>query len=126
METESSGLLGAVRSLVDNLLGTVHDRIELISLELQEEKQRLIQIFVWISIAIFTGMMALAFASFTLVFLFWESARLVALGGLTLLYTGAAVAAIAMLRKQIARQSKPFAASLQELKNDRACIPTET
>ena len=126
METESTGLLGAVRSLVDNLLGSVHDRIELISLELAEEKQRLIQLFVWISVAVFTGMMALAFASFTLVFLFWESARLFALGILTLLYTGAAIGAILMLRKQIARQSKPFAASLQELRNDRACIPTET
>jgi uncharacterized membrane protein YqjE len=126
METQSAGLLGAVRSLVDNLLGSVHDRIELISLELQEEKQRLIQLFVWISVAVFTGMMALAFASFTLVFLFWESARLIALGALTLLYTGGAVAAIVMLRKQIARQAKPFAASLQELRNDRACIPTES
>src|SRR5688572_26808089 len=115
METESAGLLGSVRSLVDNLLGSVHDRIELISVELQEEKQRLIQIFVWISVAVFTGMMALAFASFTLVFLFWESARLVALSGLTLLYTGAAVAAVLMLRKQITGQPKPFAATLQEL-----------
>ncbi|MEO6569213.1 MAG: phage holin family protein, partial [Opitutaceae bacterium] len=93
--------------------------------ELQEEKQRLIQLFVWISVAIFTGMMALAFASFTVVYLFWESARLIVLGGLTLLYTGVATGAVLALRKQIARQSKPFAASLQELRNDRACIPTE-
>src|SRR4051812_39001243 len=126
METESAGLLGSVRSLVDNLLGSVHDRIELISLELQEEKQRLIQLFVWISVAVFTGMMALAFASFTLVYLFWESARLIALGALTLVYSGAAIAAVLMLRRQIARQPKPFAASLQELRNDRACIPTES
>lgn len=125
METVSAGLLGSVRSLADNLLGSVHDRIELISVELQEEKQRVIQIFVWISAAIFTGMMAIAFASFTVVFLFWESARLAALGGLTLLYTAAAVATVLTLRRQIARQPKPFAASLQELKNDRACIPTE-
>jgi len=53
METSgvSSGLLGSVRSLADNLLGSVHDRVELISVELQEEKQRLIQIFIWISVA---------------------------------------------------------------------------
>jgi uncharacterized membrane protein YqjE len=125
METVSSGLLGSIRSLADNLLGSVHDRIELISVELQEEKQRLIQVFVWISAAIFTGMMAIAFASFTVVFLFWESARLAALGGLTLLYTAAAIVTVLTLRRQIARQPKPFSASLQELKNDRACIPTE-
>jgi uncharacterized membrane protein YqjE len=126
METASSGLLGSVRTLVDNLLGSVHDRIELISVELQEEKQRLIQLFIWISVAIFTGMMALAFASITLVFLFWDSARIAALAGITVLYTAGAVTAVLTLRKQIARQSKLFSASLQELKNDRACIPTET
>lgn len=126
METVSSGLLGSVRSLVDNLLGSVHDRIELISVELQEEKQRLIQLFIWISVAIFTGMMALAFASITLVFLFWDSARIAALTGVTVLYAAGAVIAVLTLRRQIARQSKLFAASLQELRNDRACIPTET
>src|SRR3954471_24394269 len=107
METVSAGLLGSVRSLVDNLLGSVHDRVELIAVELQEEKQRLIQLFIWISVAIFTGMMALAFASITLVFLFWENSRIAALGAITVLYAAAAVAAVLILRKQIARQSKP-------------------
>lgn len=127
METTgvSSGLLGSVRTFADSLLGSVHDRIELISVELQEEKQRLIQIFIWISVAIFTAMMAIVFASITVVYLFWESARLAVLGGLTLFYTGAAVTTVLALRRQISRQPKPFAASLQELKNDRACIPTE-
>lgn len=125
METASSGLLSSIRSLADNLLGSVHDRIELISVELQEEKQRLVQLFIWISVAIFTGMMAIAFASFTVVYVFWESARLPVLITLTLLYTGAAVGTVLMLRRQISRQPKPFAASLQEIRNDRACIPME-
>jgi uncharacterized membrane protein YqjE len=126
MEAAPPGLLGSVRSLVDNLLGSVHDRVELISVELQEEKQRLIQLFIWISVAIFAGMMALGFASFTLVFLLWDHARTAALAGVTGLYAAVAVAAVIVVRRQIARQSKPFAASLQELRNDRACIPTET
>lgn len=121
----ASGLLGSVRVLADNLLGSVQDRIELISVELQEEKQRLIQIFIWISAAIFTGMMAIAFASFTVVFLFWESARVPALVSVTVLYTAAAVAIVLTFRRIIARQPRPFAGSLQELKNDRACIQTE-
>ena len=125
MESVSPGLLGSVRSLLDNVLGSVHDRIELVAVELQEEKQRLIQLFIWISVAIFTGMMTLAFASITLVFLFWDSARIAALSGITVLYAAAAITAVVTLRKQISRQSKPFSATLQELRNDRACIPTE-
>ncbi len=89
METRpapSPGLVDSLRSLGDGLIASVQDRIALFAVELQEEKFRLIQIFVWISAAVFTGMMTVMFASLTLVYLFWETARLALLGGLTLLY----------------------------------------
>ena len=121
----SAGILNSVRTLADSLLAIVHDRIELVSLELQEEKLRLIQIFIWISAAIFTGMMAVTFASITIVYLLWDSARLSALAGLTLLYTGAVVTIVICFRRYIARQPKPFAATLGEIKVDRTCIRTE-
>lgn len=118
----SAGFLGSLRTLGDALLGTVQDRLELFSIELQEEKFRLIQTFVWICAAVFTGMMAVTFASLTLVYLFWESARLAVLGGLTLFYVGALGAILVAFRRFIARQPKPFAATRQELEDDRACI----
>ncbi len=116
------GFLGSFRVLGDSLLSMVQDRLALFSVELQEEKFRLIQTFIWISAAVFTAMLAITFASLTLVYLFWESARLCVLGGFTLLYSGAAVAIIIALRRFIARQPSPFAATLQEIAEDRACI----
>ena len=100
------GLLGSVRKLGDGLLALVQDRLALFSVELQEEKFRLVQTFIWISAAVFTGMMAVTFASLTVVYLFWESARLAALGGLTLLYSGALVAIVVAFRRYLARQPK--------------------
>ena len=123
---DSPGFLHSVRALADSVLATVQDRVELVSVELQEEKRRLIQIFIWISAAIFTGMMAITFASITLVYLLWDSARLAALGGLTLVYGGAAVAIVVSFRRYLRRQPPPFAATLQEIKTDRACIRTES
>ncbi len=124
--TDSSpGLLDSIRHFGRGLLASVQDRIELVSLELQEEKLRLIQTFIWISAAIFASMMALTFASLALVYLFWESARLAVLGGLALAYAGAAVAIIVALRRFLARQPRPFAATIEELKQDRECIPRE-
>lgn len=117
-----AGFLGSFRALGDSLLGTVYDRIELFSVELQEEKLRLIQIFFWICAAIFTGMMAITFASLTVVYLFWETARLAVLGGLTLLYVGALVAIIVAFRRYLARQPQPFASTLGEIGEDRTCI----
>lgn len=121
----NDGLLGSLRKLGDGMLALLQDRLALFSVELQEEKFRLIQTFIWISAAVFTGMMAVTFASLTLVYLFWESARLAALGGLTLLYAGALIAIVIAFRRYLARQPKPFSATLQEIAEDRACIRTK-
>lgn len=121
-----AGYLSSLRSFADGLLASVQDRLALFTVELQEEKFRLVQTFIWISAAIFTGMMAITFASLTLVYLFWESARLAVLGGLTVLYAGASVAIIILFRRYLARQPGPFAATLRELSDDRACIRTES
>jgi uncharacterized membrane protein YqjE len=120
----AAGFMNSLRTLADSLLAGAQDRLELFAVELQEEKFRLIQIIVWISAAIFAGGMAITFASITLVYLFWESARLAVLGGLTLLYGGAFVAVIVTFRRYLAHQPRPFAASLQEIQTDRACIRT--
>jgi uncharacterized membrane protein YqjE len=120
-----TGFVAALRMLADGLLAGVQDRLELFSLELQEEKFRLIQIFVWISAAIFAGVMAITFASLTLVYLFWENARLTVLTSLTAGYAGIFVAIVLAFRRYLARQPRPFSASLQEIKSDRACIRTE-
>lgn len=119
------GLVSSLRLLGDNLLAGVQERVELASLEVQEEKFRLIQTFVWISGAIFAVAMALAFASLTLVYLFWESARLIVLGGLTMAYAVGAVAIVVAFRRYLARQPRPFSATADELRQDRACIPPE-
>jgi uncharacterized membrane protein YqjE len=66
--------------------------------------------------------MAVTFASLTVVYLFWESARLAVLGGLALLYTAALIAIIVAFRRYLARQPSPFAATLHEIGEDRACI----
>ena len=122
----AKGYLSSLLSLGDGILASVQGRIELLTVELQEEKLRLIQTFIWISVAVFTGMMTITFASLTLVYLFLESARLAVLGGLTVFYAGILVAVIVAFRRYLARQPKPFAATLHEIGEDRTCIRTES
>lgn len=121
----SPGLFGALRSLADGFLATVQERIELFTVEFQEEKFRLIRIFILISAAVFTGMMSLTFVSLVVVYLFWESARLPALGGLAVFYAAAFAALILALRRMLAGQAGPFAATLLALREDRAWIRNE-
>jgi len=119
------GILSSVRLLADNLLATVHDRVELVAVELQEEKHRMTQIFIWISAGIFAGMMAVTFTSIAVVYVFWENARVAALAGLALFYAATTIGLVIGFRAYIKRQPKPFAATLQELKADRSCIRME-
>lgn len=116
------GYLDSLRSLVDGLLASAKDRLELLAVELQEEKLRLVQTFVWISAAVFTGILAVTFLSLTLVIIFWENARLEVLAGLSVLYLAATSAITLGFRRFLARQPAPFAATRQELEADRACI----
>jgi len=116
------GFLDSLRGLGSNLLGTVHDRVELFSVELHEEKIRLVQIFIWICGAVFAGVMALTFVSLTLVYLFWDEARLAVLGGLAAFYLIAFGGTVIAFRRYLARQPRPFDATLQEIREDRECI----
>jgi uncharacterized membrane protein YqjE len=118
----SAGYLSSLRSLGDGFLASVQDRLDLFTTELQEEKFRLIQTFIWISAAVFAAMMTLTFASLALVYLFWESARLAVLGGLTVFYAATLVVIVIAFRRFIARQPDPFEATQQEIRGDRACI----
>jgi uncharacterized membrane protein YqjE len=120
----ASGFLGPLRALGDGLLAGLQGRLELFSIELQEEKYRQLQTVVWVGVAVFLGMLAVVFSSLTLVYLFWDSARLAVLGGLAVFYTGALAVVLLVLRRFLARQPSPFAATLHEFGKDRECIRT--
>jgi uncharacterized membrane protein YqjE len=120
------GLLGSLRSLLESLLSSAQGRLELLALELHEEKFRLIEIFIWISAAVFSAVLAITFASVAVVYLFWESARLAVLTGFALFYSAAFLLIVRSFRRYIKRQPKPFEGTIAELKNDRACIRPES
>lgn len=124
--TATPGFIKNLSALGDSLLGAIQERVELVSVELQEEKYRMIRLIIWISAAVFAGVMTLAFATLTIVYLLWDTARLAALGGFTVLYGGALVWVIVMLRRQFTHQPKPFEATIDSLTEDRACIRSRT
>jgi uncharacterized membrane protein YqjE len=126
MDTQTpgpSGLLGSLRGFADGLLGSVQDRVELLSIELHEEKHRLVQIIVWISGIVLTGMLAIIFASLALIFWFWDSARVAVAFSLAGAYAAGFAAVVLFFRRYLARQPRPFAGTISELKSDRTCIP---
>lgn len=119
---DSPGFIKSLMGLGENLLGALQDRIELISVELQEEKYRFVQLIIWLSATVFAAVMTLTFATITVVYLFWESARLAVLAGFTGLYAVALFFVVVALRRVFTHQPKPFEATIESLSEDRACI----
>jgi len=118
----SSGVLGTLRHLLDTGLGLAQNRLELLSLELQEEKYRLIELLFLTFTAVAFGLMALVMISLTIIVLFWENGRVPVLIGLTIVYITALLSVSHRLRLRLKNGSRPLRDSLEELKKDRQCL----
>jgi len=118
-----AGVWASLKRLLDTLLATVQNRIELIAVEWQEEKCRLMEALLCaVAVAVF-GIMSLTLLTFTIVVLFWENGRLIALGALSMLYLVGTVLAWRALRLHLKARSA-FAGTIDEIKKDRACLST--
>src|SRR5688572_17536521 len=89
-----SGLLGSLRGFADGLMGSVQDRIELLSVELHEEKHRLIQIAIWISAIVLLASLAIIFASVAVLIVFWDTARVAVAVTLACAYAAGLIAVV--------------------------------
>jgi uncharacterized membrane protein YqjE len=119
-----SGLWVSLKRILDTLLATAQNRVELFAVELQEEKYRIVEAMLCVAAVAAFGMMTLSLVTFTVVILFWENGRLLALGGLSVLYLIVTMLAWRALQSRL-KAASAFAGTIDELKKDRACLGTE-
>lgn len=112
----------ALRTLGGNLLGALQERVALLSLEFEEERDHLLISFIWLGTAMMATGLVLIFGSLTLVCLFWDSARLAVLTSLTAFYALLMIGLVIALRRHALRQPRPFAATLVEIGRDQSCL----
>jgi uncharacterized membrane protein YqjE len=115
------GFSASFRRLSDTFLAVLHNRLELLTVELQEEKCRVIEVFILAAAAVVLGLMALILLTITIALVLPEPARIVALIFLCLLYIAGAVWAYKSLQRRLNDWS-PFAGTLDEIKKDRAWL----
>lgn len=117
-ESHSPGIFAALRRLADGALSTIQNRIELIAVELQEEKAWLVSTLLWAAAAIFFVGLAIIFVVGTVVYLSPEEARPWVLGGFSVLFIWMAFNAVTGLRRSLRDKRPPLAGSIDELKKD--------
>jgi uncharacterized membrane protein YqjE len=114
----AGGLFGSVRRVADTCLSSIHNRVELFGLELQEEKLRLMRLLLWISVALFATFLALTIATIGLVFAFAPDDRPLVAIGFGILYGVIALVTWLKLRGEIKNTPPPLADTMAELKKD--------
>jgi uncharacterized membrane protein YqjE len=113
-----NALPGSLRALGANLLALACDRVELIGLELQEEKARTQRQLVLAAVAAVSLAAGTLLATLWVVMLFWDTHRLLVAGAIACLYAGIGGWALLSLRKMNRESAPPFAATMREFTND--------
>ena len=121
---ERRGLFASTKGLLGTGLTLLHNRLQLLGVELAEERVRLVSMLAYGGAAFLCIAAGLIFLAIFFTVLLWESNRLLALGVFSALFLGAGTASL-MLALSLARSgSKLFSASLAELRKDSEALAT--
>jgi uncharacterized membrane protein YqjE len=117
----SGGLFGSVRRVADTCLSSVHNRVELFALELQEEKLRLVRLLLWTGAALFSIFLAITIITIAIVMAFPDHSLLVLII-FGVLYAAIAAGTCVKLRNEMKDAPPPLAETIAELKKDVECL----
>ena len=113
---------GPVREFARTLLSFVLTRTRLAATELEEQAVRLIEILIWLTVALFFLGVAVVFGAVLVVLLFWDSNRLLAAGLRAALFAAIGAGAALIARARARERPKLLAATLAELERDRETL----
>ncbi len=118
-QDDEPGLLASLKNLGGSFLQAVQTRLEILSVELQEEKWRLVQLLLLAGAAVFLSVIAVITVTITIAILAGPEWRPYVLCGFSLLYVGATVFTARALQRCLRERPPPFASTLETLKKDR-------
>ena len=113
---------GPVRRLSASMLALLRIRLELLAIELQEEKDRIVRMLMAAVVTALLGCFALVFVAAFATVALWDSHRLLALGLCSLLFVALAGWSALALRRLAHTSPTLFQASLGELRRDSRAL----
>jgi len=114
----TDGIVQSGRRMLAILIGMVRTRLNLLAVELMEEKSRIWLMLVLTALALIFASMALLMLSLLVIVAFWDENRLHAIAGLLAFYLAAAAASLLVLRHKARIGSPLFSHTLRELSKD--------
>ena len=117
-DPKAGGMIASVRRVGHSLVALLQNRLELFSVELQQEKFRAVQVVLWLvagGALVFLGLAMGVGAVGIFVYTRWGIAGL---AGLTALLLALGGIVLAGLWNRLKTGERPFAGTIQELKKD--------
>jgi uncharacterized membrane protein YqjE len=116
------GLFASAKDLLGTGVTLLHNRLELLGVELAEERARLLSLLAYGGAAFLCLATGLIFLAIFFTVLMWDNNRLLALGVFSALFLGAGIASLMLARSLAKSGSKLFSASLAELRKDNQAL----
>jgi uncharacterized membrane protein YqjE len=104
------------------LVTLAHTRLELATVELEEEARRLTGIVLWALAGILCAGFGVLLLALTIVIAFWDGHRLLASVLVTLVFLAVASAAGLVVRRRLRDRPRLLAATIGELKRDARAL----
>ena len=120
-EEKRPGIFASLRRLLQTFAASAENRFELLTVEWQEERGRLIEALILAGIVLILVLMTLMVGTITVVVVCVRHNRLDLVIAMGLVYLIATIACYWHLRNRL-KNWAPFAATLAELKKDKACL----
>lgn len=111
-----------MRRMGDSFLALTRNRLELFTVELQEEKLRLLNLLIWITLAAALGFAGVFILVIALAFWLWAVAGYLGLIALALAALAAAVGIVFGIRNKLQTSPAPFAQTVAEFRKDGGCL----
>jgi uncharacterized membrane protein YqjE len=114
-----TGLVHSLKTLVTTLLAVIQTRVELLTNDLQQEVHRVAELLVWALVALLAAGFGLLLTALVVIFVFWDTHRLLAAICVAAVFIAVAVTAALMFMSKLRIKPRPLQATLAELERDR-------
>ena len=114
-----SSLFKSLSNLLATFVAIAHTRLELLTTELQEEMHHIADILMWSFVALLSAGIGLFLAALVVIFLFWDTHRLLASIAVTAFFFLLSLVAALTLRSKVRNRPKLLENTLAELAKDR-------
>jgi uncharacterized membrane protein YqjE len=121
----TDGIVRSGRRMLAILVSMARTRLNLLAVELMQEKSRIWLLLVLTALALIFASMALLSLSLLVIVAFWEDNRLLAIGCLLAFYIAATIVTLVVLQRKAKIGSSLFAGTLHELSKDSAALEEE-